>query len=188
MSPDLSNRSDIALVDKTKQGDSNAYGELYDRYFDKVFRFIAFRVSTREEAEDLTEISFLKTLEAILHGRSKIVNFQGWLFRTAHNLIVDHYRMQKELVSLDDIYDLEDGSPRPEGSLLEQLDHLQLARAVAALDPDMQQLIACRFISGLTHAETAEIMGINEGYLRVLQYRALKQLRKLLEKELHGHE
>jgi RNA polymerase sigma-70 factor, ECF subfamily len=188
MASDNRHATDTELVKLTKQGKNSAYGELYDRYFKQLYRYIYFRVQNQEEAEDLTETVFLKTLESIHRRRATIDNFQGWLFRTAHNLVVDHYRTEKSQVSIDNIAELRDSQKLPESQIQMQFDNVALAKAVATLSPESQQIIACRFISGMSHAETAKILGVNQGYLRVLQFRALKQLRNVLTREFDHHD
>lgn len=180
--------SDTELVKQTKQGEVDAYGELYDRYFKQLYRYIFFRVQNQEEAEDLTETVFLRTLESIQRRRAPIDNFQGWLFRSAHNLVIDHYRTTRSQVSLEKIADLQDSGLLPESKVQQDIDSVTLASAIGTLSPELQQIIACRFISGMSHAETSKIMGLNQGYLRVLQFRALKQLRAVLTREFDHHE
>jgi RNA polymerase sigma-70 factor, ECF subfamily len=188
MASDHRHATDTELVKKTKQGMNSAYGELYDRYFKQLYRYIYFRVQNQEEAEDLTETVFLKTLESIHRRRGSIDNFQGWLFRTAHNLVIDHYRTEKNQVSIENISELKDNRRLPESQVQMQFDNVALAKAVATLSPEFQQVIACRFVSGMSHAETAKILGVNQGYLRVLQFRALKQLRIVLMREFDHHD
>lgn len=183
MPPNLAEPSDAELLQRTKQGDANAYGELYDRYFEQIYRYVQFRVGLREEAEDLAEAVFLRTWEAIARSNSTVDNFQGWLFRSAHNAIIDHYRTRKNMVSLDQVAQLTDPTPVPESVVQQRLDGDKLNKALAKLPADLQQLIACRFGAGLSHAETAAVMGLKEGHLRVMQFRALKQLRKLLTED-----
>lgn len=175
--------SDDELIHRTVQGDSRAYGGLYDRYVDQLYRYVYFRVANRQEAEDLTELTFLKAWELLQRQDPRIPNFQAWLFRTAHNLVVDHYRTRRNHVSLEQVLHLRDSVPLPESALLSRQDHDRLHRALAGLDSISLQLITCRFVNGLTHEETARVMGIKESNLRVLQYRALKKLRQIFNKE-----
>lgn len=181
MPPELKKIPDDLLVKRTKQGDAGAFGEIYDRYFTPLYRYIHYRISNRQEAEDIAETVFLNTLETILRGETDIVNIQGWLFRSAHNAIVDHYRMHKATLPLDQATDLEDGAKTTEKLVQDRLDGANLRKAIASLEPDYQQVIALRFISQLSHSETAQVMGLKEGNLRVMQYRALKRLRQILD-------
>lgn len=172
--------SDDELLDRTMEGDPLAYGDLYDRYVDQLYRYVYFRVANRQEAEDLTELAFLKAWEILQQQDPRIANFQAWLFRTAHNLIIDHYRTRREYVSLDVAHDLHDTVPLPEALLLYNQDHERLRKALSRLDSASQQILTCRFVNCLTHEETARVMGLKEGHLRVLQFRALKKLRKII--------
>lgn len=176
--------SDAELIRRTMKGDASAYGTLYDRYVDQIYRYIFPRVAEREEAEDMTEEVFLKTWESMISTGPKITNFQAWLYRTAHNLIIDHYRTSKTIHSLDQVPALDDPNPHPEKAVLDGLDSTRLIKAIQNLESNLQQVIICRFINGLSHAETAEIMETNENNTRIMQYRALKKLRKFLEKDL----
>jgi RNA polymerase sigma-70 factor, ECF subfamily len=180
-------RSDSELVSMAEKGDITAYGCLYDRYIDQIFRYIYFRVNDRQETEDMVEIVFLKTFEQMKHRRLKIGNIKSWLYRTAHNIVTDHYRTRKYSLSFEEV--TLTGSPEslPESVMLVKEDHDRLRKVLEMLDPEMQQVIVCRFVNGLSHEETAQITGVKENYLRVLQYRALQKLRKLLvEVEDHG--
>lgn len=179
---------DAVLVIRTRQGNANAFGELYDRYFDQLYRYIYFRVSDRQEAEDLTENVFLSTLEAILCKGSSIKNFRAWLFRSAHNIVVDHYRSYKRLVPLYEIGQLVEPSSESDPAIQNHVDGNLLRKAIGRLEPNMQQVISCRFIAGLSYPETAEIMGLKESHLRVLQHRALKQLKSYLSEDFDHHE
>ena len=174
--------TDQDLLARAVQGDAEAFGDLYERYLDEIQRYIFYRVANRFDAEDLTETVFLKAWESLPHVEAPIANLRAWLYRIAHNIVVDYYRSAKETRELPD-KQLSDRQPSPENQIQDR--HLQqrLAGFIRSLDPNLQQVIVSRFISGLSHAETAQIMGIKEGYVRVLQLRALQKLRHMLEKE-----
>jgi RNA polymerase sigma-70 factor, ECF subfamily len=176
--------SDEELITRTQKGDSEAYGILYDRYVDALFRYIYYRLRDEQESQDLTEETFIKVWDSVKDKGTGIYNFKAWLYRIAHNLVVDHYRKSKEILSLDNIVALSDGEPLPENILQDQETQIQLMNAVAQLEPELQQLITLRFGNGYSHRETAEIMKVKEGHLRVMQHRALKKLYKLLSKEV----
>ncbi len=171
------------LIARAIQGDKEAFGDLYELYLDQIYRYAYFRVGDNNTAEDLTETAFLKAWERLQVKSEKlsIYNFRAWIYRIAHNLVIDHYRMKKQHLHLDQVEPLKDTDPAPETVTLNSQQGEQLAQAIAQLDPLMQEVIVCRFINQLSHAETAEIIGRNTGYVRVLQYRALQQLRAILE-------
>jgi RNA polymerase sigma-70 factor (ECF subfamily) len=175
--------TDAELVARALQGDSGAFGHLYDRYLNPLYRYIYYRVADRLEAEDLTETVFLKAWEAIHRLDPKGLNFQAWLYRIAHNTVVDHFRSRKSEIPLENLTNLHHKGPTPEQEIQSKLEAARLARALSQLNPDQQQVIACRFIAGISHSETAEVMDLMEGHVRVLQHRALKRLKELLEEE-----
>lgn len=174
--------SDQLLLARAIQGDAEAFGDLYERYLDDIQRYIFFRVANRFDAEDLTETVFLKAWEALPHSKSSIQNLRAWLYRIAHNVTVDYYRTPKETMDLSS-KQLHDRRPSLEHQMQDRDTHRKLAKIIQSLDTNMQQVIICRFISGLSHAETAQVMGLKEGHVRVLQLRALQKLRKRLEDE-----
>lgn len=182
MQPENMDRTDQELLGSALQGDTEAFGDLYERYLDEIQRFVFYRVADRFEAEDLTEVVFLKAWEALPRFGSANVNLRAWLYRIAHNTIIDHYRTRKVTTDLS-AEQLYDSHPLPEEAAQDFDEQRQLARLIKSMDPTRQQVIIYRFVHGLSHAETAEIMGIKEGHVRVLQLRALHRLRKLLENE-----
>jgi len=173
---------DPFLLARAIQGDAEAFGDLYERYLDEIQRYVFYRVANRFDAEDLTETVFLKAWEALPSFESSIVNLRAWLYRIAHNVVVDHYRSARETTELSPKY-LHDRHPSPEHQIQDRDLRQQLTDMIKSLDPNLQQVIVCRFVSGLSHAETGQIMGIKEGHVRVLQLRALQKLRQMLEKE-----
>jgi RNA polymerase sigma-70 factor (ECF subfamily) len=171
-----SGSADLDLIVQAFYGDREAYGALYDRYVDAIYRYISMRVSTQEDAEDLTEMVFLKTFEK-LRSRSKPIDyFSAWLYRCAHNLVIDHYRTYKQNTPLEQVEAMSGLDELPEGALLRREERFRLIRALHKLESAHQQVLLCRFINNMSYSETAQIMNINEGHLRVLQYRALQKL------------
>jgi RNA polymerase sigma-70 factor (ECF subfamily) len=170
--------SDADLVARALQGDSGAFGVLYDRYLNPLFRYVYYRVADRMEAEDLTGVVFLKAWESLRRLDPERIHFRAWLYRIAHNTVIDHLRTRKATISLEQV-SLQHQSPTPEEGVQAAHEAARLARAISKLSPDQQQVIACRFVAGISHAETAEIMNLTEGNVRVLQHRALKRLKEL---------
>lgn len=173
---------DQLLLGRAVQGDAEAFGDLYERYLDEIQRYVFYRVANRFDAEDLTETVFLKAWEALPHAESSISNLRAWLYRIAHNVIIDYYRTSRASTDLS-ARELSDGHPSLENQVQDRDVQEQLAGLLQSLDASLQQVIVCRFVGGLSHAETAQIMGIKEGHVRVLQLRALQKLRQMLEKE-----
>ena len=171
------------LIQKAANGDAEAFGRLYDMNIDRIYKHIYYRVGNIKDAEDLTQKVFLKAWQAI--GRYKITTspFLAWLMRISHNLIVDSYRKKKDKIYLDDDYFTTEPSPNPEKAAEINFDKQRLRVTILQLPADQQQVILMHFIEGFSYAEIASSLGKKEGAIRVIQYRALKKLRQLLEKE-----
>ncbi|MEW6180561.1 MAG: sigma-70 family RNA polymerase sigma factor [Chloroflexota bacterium] len=170
--------SDDDLLKRASSGDKDAYGMLYERYLVPVYRFCYFRVGNELDAEDLTEMIFLKAWENL--PKKQVQSFRAWLYRIAHNQVVDYFRTRKNADSMEPLEMMADGHSHPEQLLENREDGRVLAQAIARLDEQDQDVLVCRFISQLSHAETAEVLGVSEGHVRVLQFRALKKLQALL--------
>ena len=170
------------LVAAAQQGDQNAFGQLYDRYVDVVFRFILFRVSDRPLAEDLTSETFLRALRRI-----SSVSYQGrdvgaWFVTIARNLVLDHVKSSRYRLEMTtaDILDSSADDRGPEHEVVEEATAAELMRCVAQLGRDQQECIMLRFMQGLSVSETAAVMGRNEGAVKALQHRAVRRLAQLL--------
>jgi len=172
------------LIARAVQGDADAFGDLYERYLTLIYRYVFYRVNDVAEAEDLTEQVFLKAWEALGHYQIRAVPFSAWLYRIAHNVVVDRHRAHKETLPLNGQLVLPDVTSGPEDRLdwRETID--SLAHALSQLSPIHQQVLTLRFVSGLSHAETARVLERSEEAVRVLQHRALGALRELLDKSV----
>lgn len=165
-------------------GDKNSFGMLYSHYLDEIFRFVYFKISDEQIAEDITEETFIRTwnsLSKIYKKDGKVDNFRAWLYRVANNLVIDYYRKKKPLLNLDRTWTKK--QPLPEDIVLKEELTNQLVRLIKKLDPLHQEIIVLRLVNDLSHKEVAEIMNISEGNSRVLLYRALKELKSALEKK-----
>jgi RNA polymerase sigma-70 factor (ECF subfamily) len=174
--------SEAQLIQRAQHGDAAAFGDLYEQQLAAIYRYIFYRVGNVAEAEDLTETVFLKAWEALGHYQRHEAPFSAWLYRIAHNVIVDRYRSQRDLVPLDEQTDLHDTTGGPEEWVTEVETTEMLSRAIAQLSPDHQQVLVLRFINGLSHAETSRVLGRSEEAVRVLQHRALRALRLILNR------
>jgi RNA polymerase sigma-70 factor (ECF subfamily) len=173
----------VALVNRVVLSrDANAFGELYDMFVERVYRYLYFRTGSHPEAEDLSEQVFLKAWEAIGRYRWQGRPFLAWLYRLAHNAHIDHVRSQKPTTSLNnDDRPLELPSSAAAVELSRALDADLLARALGELTPDQQQVIVMKFLEGLDNEQIAQSMDKREGAIRALQMRALMSLRRVLE-------
>jgi RNA polymerase sigma-70 factor (ECF subfamily) len=173
----------VALVNRVVVSrDPNAFGELYDAFVERVYRYLYFRTGSHPEAEDLTEQVFLKAWEAIERYRWQGRPFLAWLYRLAHNTHIDHVRSQKPTTSLNnDDRPIELASASAAVELARALDADLLARALGELTPDQQQVIVLKFLEGMDNEQIAQSMEKREGAIRALQMRALMSLRRVLE-------
>jgi RNA polymerase sigma-70 factor, ECF subfamily len=176
--------SDEDLIARAVQGDAAAFGDLYERYLTLMYRYVFYRVNDVAEAEDLTEQVFLKAWEALGHYQLRDVPFSAWLYRIAHNVVVDRHRTHKETLPLDGQLLLRDITSGPEDRLDWRETIESVAHALSQLTPIHQQVLTLRFISGLSHAETARVLERSDEAVRVLQHRALAALRELLDKSV----
>ncbi|MEV4841870.1 ECF subfamily RNA polymerase sigma factor, BldN family [Micromonospora matsumotoense] len=174
------------LVERAQAGESEAFGLIYDRYLDTVFRFVYFRVGNRQLAEDLTSDTFLRALKRIGSFTWQGRDLGAWLVTIARNLVADHFKSGRYRleVTTGDVLDAdrEDRGPEgsPEAAVVEHITNVALLTAVTRLNPEQQECIVLRFLQGLSVAETARAMGKNEGAIKALQYRAVRALARLL--------
>lgn len=169
--------NDAPLVQQAIAGEREAFGDLYQLHLDSIYRYIFYRIGDEREAEDLTETVFLKAWEALDRYRPSAIPFTAWLYRIAHNLLVDRHRTHKMTDTLDE--ELSDPQTDPETRALRNVDAAVIVQALTQLEPSHQQVLTLRFINGHTHTETAQIMERSEASVRVLQHRALNALRRL---------
>jgi RNA polymerase sigma-70 factor (ECF subfamily) len=170
--------TDDHLIARAINGDRDAFGDLYERHLSAIYRYVYYRVGEAREAEDVTEMIFLKAWEALERYRPTGAPFRVWLYRIAHNVVVDRYRTRKTADALDEQHP--DRALHPEAHVERDEGRQALLGALARLDPAHQQVLTLRFMCELSHAETALTMGRSEGAVRVLQHRALAALRALL--------
>ncbi|MBY8872967.1 sigma-70 family RNA polymerase sigma factor [Micromonospora sp. PLK6-60] len=174
------------LVERAQAGESEAFGLIYDRYVDTVFRFVYFRVGNRQLAEDLTSDTFLRALKRIGSFTWQGRDLGAWLVTIARNLVADHFKSGRYRleVTTGDVLDAdrEDRGPEgsPEAAVVEHITNVALLTAVTQLNPEQQECIVLRFLQGFSVAETARAMGKNEGAIKALQYRAVRALARLL--------
>ena len=180
----------MEIVGRAQNGDHEAFGELYDRYVDVVYRYIYYRVSNPTLAEDLTSETFLRALRRISSYTWQGRDFGAWLVTIARNLIADHFKSGRYRMEVATSDLVEAGADRsedgPENEVLTSITNEALLEAVKRLNPEQQECVSLRFLQGMSVAETAAIMGKNEGAIKALQYRAVKSLSRLLPEDLLG--
>lgn len=175
-----------ALVDAARDGDSEAFGVLYDRYAPLVYRYVLFRVGDPCLAEDLTSETFLRALRRIAS-----VSYQGrdvgaWFSTIARNLVIDHAKSSRARYEIPtaDLADALLHNTGPEQQVLAEATHGELRRCVRQLNADQRECIRLRFLLGLSVTETALLMQRNEGAVKALQHRAIRRLAQLFPDDL----
>ncbi len=171
---------DEQLVRAAQQGDAAAFGRLYERYFERIYGYLAFKLGDTAEAEDLAGQVFLKALESLGGFRWTGVPFQAWLFRIAHNLLVDALRRKRKRPSepLDEAIPDRRQEVDPEALLAEKITREELLAAVDRLTELQRQVVALKFAAGLSNAEVAQLLGKSEGAVKALQHAALQSLHR----------
>lgn len=177
--------SEDALIRRAQALDPGALAELYDRHFDGIYRYLFTRVRHQADAEDLTEQVFLKMVDSIQRYRPRGVAFSSWLYRIAHNLLVDRYRRAgRDAVELTS--QVHDERPHADPAAMAQNsdDRRRLIAAIQRLTPEQQQIITMRFIDNLDVEEIARLTHRRPGAIHSMQHRALASLyRFLMEQE-----
>lgn len=170
------------LVHKAKAGDQDAFTRLYDAYVSQVYRYIYYRVTDEQTAEDLTSQVFLRSWEHLARYRLD-GSFLAWLYTIARNAVIDRYRTRKEVVSLDDGLPLASEGPTLDEQIETQFENRKLRNALQELTVDQQEVVTLKFIAGYSTDEIARKMGKRAGAVRALQMRALQALARELKIE-----
>ena len=178
--------SEENLVRQAVDGNQQAFTRLYDEHFDRIYRYIYFRVSNQAEAEDLTQEVFLKALQAIGSYKWRDVPFAAWLFRIAHNQVIDHFRKQskQKKAPLEEAAAVSMEDPVAMAEQKSEID--ELTSAVKELPSAQQEVISLRFIAGLPIAEVARTLGKSEGTVKALQFNGTVSLRRILSGKGNG--
>ncbi|MDH5695483.1 MAG: sigma-70 family RNA polymerase sigma factor [Dehalococcoidia bacterium] len=168
-----------SLVRRAKQHDQEAFAQLYEAHFDKIYRYVTIRIGNEMEAEDMTQQVFLKALQSISSFKWRGIPFSAWLFRLAHNQVVDYFRGKKRAaMPLDESLASSDDNPQLMAE--QKLDIEQLLLATKRLTEAQREVISLRFAGELSIAQVAEVMGKSQGAVKALQHSAIVALRKAL--------
>jgi RNA polymerase sigma-70 factor (ECF subfamily) len=168
-----------SLVRRAQNHDQEAFAQLYEEHFDRIYRYLALRIGNETEAEDMTQQVFLNALQSISSFRWKGIPFSAWLYRIAHNQAVDYLRRKKRTaVPLDESRATSDDTPQRVAE--QKLDIERLLQATKKLTEAQREVISLRFTSELSIAEVARVMGKSQGAVKALQHSAIVALRKVL--------
>jgi len=174
------------LVERAQAGDGDAFGQLYDRYVDTVFRYLYFRVNDRILAEDFTSETFLRALRRITTISNQGRDLGAWFVTIARNIVLDHFKSARYRLEMPaaETPDRADRDPGPETVVIDAMTAQRLLAAVRSLGDEQRECITLRFMQGFSVSETAAIMGKKDGAVKALQHRAIRRLAELLRAEL----
>ena len=180
-------QEDQDLARRAGQGDHEAFAQLYETHFDKIFRYVVLKIRNQAEAEDMAQQVFIKAYESIGSYQSQGVPFTAWLFRIAHNQMVDYVRKQskKQTVPLDESLQIKDDSD-VEHEVEVKIEMEKVVLATAKLTKAQREVISLRFAGGLSITEAAKTMRKSEGAIKALQHSAILALRKTLVGGVNG--
>jgi RNA polymerase sigma-70 factor (ECF subfamily) len=178
-----------ALVTRATQRDHDAFSQLYLLYFDRIYRYIRLKLGNAVDAEDITSAVFFNAWRTI-HNFSpqRESSFAAWLFRLAHNAVVDRFRSMRDTVSLDATGPrpaIRAMHPGPEAQIERKLTIHELTAALGLLTEEQREVVLLRFVEGLSAKEVGDIMGKQEGAVRGMQFRAIEALRRAMTQR-HG--
>lgn len=172
------------IIEEIKNGKKEAFGLLYDHYQPRIYRFIYLKVSQKEDAEDLTHQVFLSALRKINEYEERGLPFSGWLYRIARNEVIDFYRKRKLKVSLEEVNNTDSNLINLDQELNDKIDlKIQIEnvkKAILKLKADYQDIIIMRFVDDLSIKEIAQVLQKSEGAVKLMQHRAIKALRQIL--------
>ena len=177
------------LIERASGGDFEAFGELYGIYLDRIYRYVFYQLREKMAAEDLTEEIFLKAWRAIGSYKGKGQAFSSWLYRIAHNHVIDEFRSRrKQMVSLEAEMEIATEVAEPQQEMGGKLAEQEMLRLISCLPRKQKQVIILKFVEGLDNREIGQITGKSQGAIRISQMRALTALRQRLGGENQGNE
>ncbi len=179
----LKRLSDTDLVELAKAGDKDSFGELYERYLDKIYSYVYYRTGNHHDAEDLTARVFFRAMAHIESYTERGVPFQAWLYRIAHNLVANWHRDRgrRKVIPLDEFIATSLKSDSPDKQAEDQEERDALRDAIQRLPEERQQLLLLKFVDHKSNAEIGDIMDRTEGAIKSLYHRTLIALRDELQ-------
>jgi RNA polymerase sigma-70 factor (ECF subfamily) len=186
-SPNISSQHDklnkeiAAFVRSAQSGDEQAFGRLYDIYFDRIYAFVFYRVHHKEVAEDISEEVFIKAWTRVKAVKAE--SFGGWLYSITRNTLIDHYRKQRETVDLSEIENLIESDQDVIAETDLQINQKLLLEMIRKLTPEQQIIMKLKFLEGMETEEVSEMISKSSGSIRVVQHRAIQRLLELMQEK-----
>ena len=177
-------QADDSLLVAWAKDDSEAFGELYQRYVKKIYNYVYYRTNNHQDAEDLTARVFFRAMSHIGSYVDQGLPFSAWLYRIAHNLVANWHRDRgrRRMVALEDHIGSETAGQAPESLAESGEEKAALLSAIQELPEERQQLLIMKYVDRLSNAEIGETMNRTEGAVKSLYHRTLLTLRKKLER------
>jgi len=174
-------RDEEQLIEQAKT-DPEAFGRLYELYVEKIYNYIYYRLGNHHDAEDLTAKVFYRALNHIAHYNHKGVPFAAWLYRIAHNLVVNWHRdhSRRQMVGLENLDLSGDKQESPHHAAEQTNERELLLAAIQHLPRERQELLMLKFVERMSNAEIGRVMGRSEGAVKSLYHRTLVSLKELL--------
>lgn len=169
---------DAHLIGRAKAGDVEAFGQLYERYAPAIFRYIYARILKEKDAEDITGEIFIQAWRSLSKYEERGYLYSAYLFRLAQNAIVQYYRISRREVPWDG--DEIKAHTQTKDMMDGDLERQELHQMLNKLPEDQRRVLELRFFGELSCAETARVMGRSAGAIRVMQFRALGNIRRVL--------
>jgi RNA polymerase sigma-70 factor (ECF subfamily) len=170
------------VLTRASQGDRDAFGQLYERYIDRIFNYVYYRTGNLHDAEDLTARVFQRAMNHIRNYTDRGVPFSAWLYRIAHNLVANWHRdrSRRQEIPINDVPILPSKGDHPERNLVHSQEQDALLRLIRRLPSERQSLLILKFVENMSNAEIGAIMGRSEGAVKSLYHRTLLALRDQL--------
>lgn len=176
-------RNIAEVIASAKTGKQEALADLYEAYFVRVYRFVYYRVSHRETAEDLTEDTFVKAFAGLMNLENTGA-FEGWLFQIARNLVIDYYRKKKQMVPLDTVENTLEYDTNVVDIINLQIEQSILIKLLKELNEEQQSVVKMKFLEDLDNSTIAKVLNKTEGAIRVIQHRAIAKLKELFDSNI----
>lgn len=171
-------------VVKAQKGHEKSFSLIYDHFFSPIFRYVSFRVP-QEHTEDLVGDIFFKVVNHLPKYKPQATaSFKAWLYRIAHNQVIDFYRKRKELLGEDQIEENffvqlpDEKTPQPNKALMKDEESKKIHEVLKKLSPTHRTILELKFLEDFSNTEVAKITGKSEGNIRLMQLRALREMRK----------
>lgn len=181
---------DLDLIDLAKAGEKEAFGELYERYVEKMYNYIYYRTGNHHDAEDLTARVFFRAMAHVETYTDRGVPFQAWLYRIAHNLVANWHRDRgrRKIIPLDEFVSANLKTDAPESQAEDNEERDAMLAAFRRLPEERQQLLLLKFTEQKSNAEIGALMNRTEGAIKSLYHRTLLSLREDLQQQLEPND